>query len=159
MTITVTRRMTGRALTIRQWRRLTELALALTASDQDGNNLSFAIVDPPGHGMLSGRAPDVAYTPEHDFAGEDVFTFTASDGTIDSALATVRVTVRSVNDPPVAEDQSVSTNEDVPVDITLSGTDAEADPLSFAIIDEASPRHAERRRTFTHVFAQRGLRR
>ena len=39
-----------------------------------------------------------------------------------------------VNKPPVANGQSVVTDEDKPVAITLTGSDAESDPLTFTIL-------------------------
>ena len=51
---------------------------------------------------LSGTAPDLTYTPDPDYHGPDSFTFVANDGTVDSAAATVSITVAPVNDPPVA---------------------------------------------------------
>ncbi|MGH1491262.1 MAG: M14 family zinc carboxypeptidase [Acidimicrobiales bacterium] len=38
-----------------------------------------------------------------------------------------------VDDPPVADDQSLSTNIDVPLAVTLSGSDPEGQPLSFSV--------------------------
>jgi len=42
------------------------------------------------------------------------------------------------NTPPVANDVSASTNEDNTVTITLSGTDADGDPLTFSIVSGPS---------------------
>ena len=42
----------------------------------------------------------------------DCFTYKANDGTEDSNLVTVSITVNAVNDAPVADDQSVTTDED-----------------------------------------------
>jgi VCBS repeat-containing protein len=47
------------------------------------------------------------YTPNKDFNGTDTFTYTANDGTVDSAPATVTITVAPVDEPnraPVAVD-------------------------------------------------------
>jgi VCBS repeat-containing protein len=41
------------------------------------------------------------YTPDHDFNGTDSFSFTANDGQLDSAPATISITVDPVNDAPV----------------------------------------------------------
>ncbi|HPF80279.1 ExeM/NucH family extracellular endonuclease [Nostocoides australiense] len=38
-----------------------------------------------------------------------------------------------VNEPPVANDQSVTTPEDTPVGITLTGSDPESDPLTYTV--------------------------
>src|SRR3954447_16288201 len=70
---------------------------------------------PPGHGTLSRNgAPDdntnpkLRYTPDADFSGNDSFTFTIHDdvGTSQPGTVTIHVT------RPVADDQSLSTNED-----------------------------------------------
>ncbi|MEZ6112427.1 MAG: Ig-like domain-containing protein [Pirellulaceae bacterium] len=45
------------------------------------------------------------------------------------------VSVAAVNDPPTANDQSISTNEDTAVAVSLSGSDVENDPLTFTVID------------------------
>lgn len=42
------------------------------------------------------------------------------------------------NTPPVANDTSASTNEDTTVTITLSGSDADGDPLTFSIVSGPS---------------------
>ena len=45
------------------------------------------------------------------------------------------------NEPPTADDQSVTTQEDTPVDITLTGSDPDGDPLTFMVLD--GPDHGE----------------
>src|SRR5207244_3789403 len=80
----------------------TAKAITLTASDVDGDTLTYSIVSGPSHGSLSGAAPNVTYTPAANYNGPDSFTFKANDGTADSAAATVSITVTAVNDAPVA---------------------------------------------------------
>jgi len=75
----------------------------------------------------------VTYTPDPDSNGEDSFTFKANDGIDDSNIATVTVTVDPVNDAPEADPQTVTTDEDVPVDITLTGSDVDGDSLAFLV--------------------------
>ncbi len=70
--------------------------ITLAASDPDGNPLTYAIVSVPSHGALSGTLPAVTYTPSPSFSGADSFTFTASDGTATSNVATVTITVLPV---------------------------------------------------------------
>lgn len=71
----------------------TPVAIALTGGDVDGDPLSFSVASAPLHGTLSGVAPALTYTPDPGFAGEDSFTFTASDGVASSPAATVAINV------------------------------------------------------------------
>ncbi|HWQ84888.1 MAG TPA: Ig-like domain-containing protein, partial [Anaerolineales bacterium] len=117
----------------------TPLAITLTGSDVDLDPLTFAVVDNPAHGTLSGTAPDLIYTPDADFNGDDSFSFTVSDGALVSAPAAVSITVEPVNDAPLADSQTVTTEEDTPLAITLSGSDVDGDSLTFALV--ADPAH------------------
>src|SRR3954452_10756681 len=77
------------------------LGLGDTCTDADGDQLAFTIVDAPAHGQVA--PPDelgfTAYQPDPGFTGDDSFTFRASDGTSDSGLVTVTLTV-APNQPP-----------------------------------------------------------
>lgn len=80
----------------------TPLPLTLAAADADGNVLTFQIT-PPAHGMLSGIAPNLVYTPHANYFGDDLFTYTVKDGSnAVSELAAISITVRPINDTPVA---------------------------------------------------------
>jgi len=113
-------------------------AITLTATDADNNPLTYAVVTQPSHGTLSGVAPNVTYTPAANYNGPDSFTFKANDGTADSNVATVTITVSPVNDAPVANAQSVTTPEDTPRTITLTATDADNNPLTYAVVTQPS---------------------
>ena len=104
-----------------------------SASSERSRNVS-SIVAQPANGTLSGTAPNVTYTPNANFNGADSFTFTVSDGLATSAEASVSIDIGASDDPPTAEDQSVSTQVDVAVPITLTGSDPDGDPLTFAIV-------------------------
>ena len=112
----------------------TPKAITLTASDVDGDTLTFSVVTGPTHGALSGTAPNLTYTPAANYNGADSFTFKANDGTVDSNIATVSITVTPVNDPPIADAQSVTTNEDTPKAITLTASDVDGDTLTFSVV-------------------------
>src|SRR5205085_1070291 len=62
------------------------------------------------------------------------FTFKASDGSLDSNVATVSLTVTPVNDAPVANDASVSTAEDTVLAGSVAGTDVDADALTYSVV-------------------------
>jgi len=70
----------------------TPLAIQLAASDED--TVTFRVLTHPSHGSLHGTPPNLTYIPESDFFGFDEFSVVANDGQIDSASATVRITVQ-----------------------------------------------------------------
>ena len=72
------------------------VAITLTATDPEGNPLTYSIVSGSAHGTLSGTAPNMTYTPATNYYGPDSFTFKANDGTSDSNIATVSITVNPV---------------------------------------------------------------
>ena len=55
------------------------------------------------------------------------FTFKANDGTVDSNVVTVSITVNSVNDNPDAVDDTISTREDTQVTIGEKDNDRDVD--------------------------------
>jgi gliding motility-associated-like protein len=109
--------------------------ITLTGSDPDGNPLTYTVLSSPVHGTLTGTAPNVTYAPALNFTGSDSFTFRVNDGTTNSNVATVTITVVPVNDIPVANNQSATTQEDTPLPITLTGTDVDGDALTFTIVN------------------------
>src|SRR5205823_2741769 len=117
----------------------TAKAISLTASDVDGDTLTYVVVTAPTHGTLSGTAPNLTYTPVAGYFGSDSFTFKANDGTVDSAAATVSLTVVHVNHAPVAAAQTATTAEDTAKAIVLTATDADGDPLTYSVV--AGPLH------------------
>lgn len=71
----------------------TDNTITLSGSDADSDTLTYTIASNPANGSLSGTAPNVLYTPSGGYMGNDSFTFTVNDGTDDSAVATVNITV------------------------------------------------------------------
>ncbi len=80
----------------------TSKVIRLEGSGTDENKLIYIISSPPIHGILTGNAPNITYIPDLDYNGEDSFTFKVSDGKTKSALATVNISIRPVNDAPTA---------------------------------------------------------
>ncbi len=102
----------------------TAKTVTLSATDADGNSLTFSIVASPLHGSLSAIAPvacttdvngistctaDVMYTPTTGFTGPDSFTFKANDGGLDSNVATVSITVTSADTAPTITSANATT--------------------------------------------------
>jgi VCBS repeat-containing protein len=118
----------------------TPVEVTLRGSDADGDLLLFSIVTAPSHGTLSSVAridrtrARVTYTPMATFRGLDGFEYRVDDGRGGTARARVIVTVTpAMNRQPTANDQSVTTTRDVAVAITLSGSDADGDPLTYSV--------------------------
>jgi hypothetical protein len=89
--------------------------VTLSGSDVEGEVLGYTIVSAPQHGTLSGKGANLTYTPEADYNGPDSFTFKANDGIAYSDPATVSIAVDAVNDAPVANADTKSTNQDTPL--------------------------------------------
>ena len=69
------------------------LAIKLSGTDADGDALTYTVVANPTHGALTGTPPALTYTPAAGYTGSDSFTFKVNDGTVDSAVASVSITV------------------------------------------------------------------
>ena len=91
-------------------------------TDTEGDALSAAVVTGPAHAASFTLHADGSYdyTADPNFHGTDSFTYRANDGSADSNVATVTITVNSVNDAPVATDDVASTNEDTTLTVGRS---------------------------------------
>jgi Ca2+-binding RTX toxin-like protein len=83
----------------------------------------------------------MVYTPTLNYNGPDTISYTIRDNGTTKGIAnpltatgTVAVTVTPVNDAPIANNQNVTTPENIARAITLTGSDVENDPLTFAIV-------------------------
>ena len=105
----------------------------LTGSDFNEDPLTFEKVTDPTIGSVVVNADGTfTYTPNLDANGSDTFTFRVYDGALYSEAATVTITVNPINDAPVADDQDVETDEETPLDGTVTATDVEGDSLTYS---------------------------
>lgn len=101
--------------------------------DGDINRSTLAIHTDPANGsaFVDPAYNTIEYTPNTFFVGDDTFSYTVEDSQGNmSNVATV--TVRVGNTPPTANDSSETTTRDVLFSSSVSGDDADNDPLSFA---------------------------
>jgi VCBS repeat-containing protein len=114
-------------------------AVQVSASDPDGDALTFSAGSAANGAVTGGAGGQFTYTPNANFNGSDSFDVTVSDGKGGQATTTVTVTVAPVNDAPViTSDPSFSGTEDVALAITVAATDVEGDTLAFAAGDAAN---------------------
>lgn len=116
------------------------VSITLAGTDGDGDTLTYMVMSQPTNGRLTGTAPNMTYTPNANFYGQDEFTFMVRDsGGLTSMPVAVHIVVSAVNDDPVATAQSVSLSEDGSLEIILVGSDIDQDPLTYIIVTE--PQH------------------
>ena len=107
-----------------------------TARDVDGDVLTAEIVIAPRHGSLLVAADGkLIYRPAENYYGADSFTYRVNDGRLLSAVASVALTVESVNDAPTARDGALSLAENgsLIVDLRSFGFDPEGQPLRAVV--------------------------
>lgn len=119
--------------------------LAANDSDADGDKLSISVVDEPSHGTVTvAEDGSFVYTPESNFYGEDSFTYVASDGQIDTEVASVTIMVEAVNDAPTAGEDAYSVAEDNALiveageGVLANDADAEGDALTVSLVGNPS---------------------
>ncbi len=109
-------------------------------SDIDGDPLAAVLVSGPSHGSLKLNADgSFSYTPTANYNGADSFTYRVHDGTADSNLAVVSLTVTAVNDAPVAANDAYAVKQDGVLSIAAAGVlandkDIDGDPLTAATV-------------------------
>jgi outer membrane protein assembly factor BamB len=109
----------------------------LSAVDADGQALTYSFVGQGSgiHSSAFNRSTGAfEFTPPRDFYGEIVLTYQATDssGAV-SNPANVTIIVRPANDPPTAQNLSLSTSEDTGVSGRLLAYDIDS-ALSFHIV-------------------------
>jgi VCBS repeat-containing protein len=97
-------------------------------SDEDGDPLQAVLSSSVSHGILTFNSNgSFTYVPDANFNGTDSFTYTATDGLENSSVVTVIINVYYVQDPPVANDDTATTVENVAVTIDVLANDYDVD--------------------------------
>jgi len=110
----------------------TASAGTLAAVDAESQPLTYSIVSNGGQGNATLTDPATGafvYVPDPNTNGTDSITFRASDGLLDSNVATVTITINQVNDPPVATGTCGTTRQAQTLAGTLNATDPETPAL------------------------------
>ncbi len=109
---------------------------SVVMTDVDGNPLTASVVTGPAHGSLvfDSNNGSFTYTPSADYNGADSFTYKVNDGTADSPVYTINISVTPVNDAPVGADSTVTTLEDTSVNGSVVMTDVDGNPLTASVV-------------------------
>ena len=117
-------------------------------SDADGDPLTAVEDSSTSNGSLTLESDgSFEYDPDPNYCGLDSFTYHANDGTDDSNVATVTITVTCVNDAPVAVNNNYTENEDtqlsgnVIADDTSEGVDSDVDGDGLSIFSHTDVAH------------------
>jgi hypothetical protein len=118
--------------TTREYRAININVLA-NDSDLDGDNLTITAVTQGGFGEVS-RQPDdtILYVPQPGRNGQDLFTYTISDGRGGLAEGSVTVIVSEFNIPPSPQDDSATTLRNRAVVINVLANDFDVDATDDA---------------------------
>ncbi|MEX2174254.1 MAG: Ig-like domain-containing protein [Pirellulaceae bacterium] len=110
-------------------------------TDVDGDSLTATLVSQPLHGTLALNADGTfSYAPEANYNGLDGFSYMVSDGTGESEVASVTITINPVNDLPESVNDAYATDEDTALAIAAPGvlendSDIDADDLSSRLVN------------------------
>ena len=109
------------------------LDITLSGTDVDNDKLTYTITI-PAHGVLSGTVPNITYTPNANYNGNDSFNFTVNDGTEYSLPAEINISVNAVNDAPVASNSAISLLPGNSISSNFLVDDIDNDILTYSII-------------------------
>ena len=107
----------------------------LKADDIDNDKLQYNIENHPENGsvIIDSQTGKFDFTPNENFNGADQFNFYVNDGKLKSNIATINISIKSVNDQPVAIDDSFNIDEDKLLKGQLKAEDIENDKLQYNI--------------------------
>ncbi len=112
------------------------LSFTVVGSDEEGNSLTYSMAGAPTGAMLGSTNGQFSWKPT-EAQGPGVYSATLSvtNGSQTKSEA-VAITVNEVNEAPVADNISATTNEDMALTIALTGTDADlpTNTLAFALV-------------------------
>ena len=116
-----------------------DLAGTVTASDANGDALTFASTSNPTRGTLTFAATgSFTYRPAANFSGADSFGVSVNDGRGGIGNATVTVNVAGVNDAPQATDDRIQLAyaATLSVPVLTNDVDADGETLTITLLEQ-----------------------
>lgn len=99
------------------------------------SDVEVSITRQPLNGTVLINGNSVSYQPEKDFSGEDSFRYRFRKGERVGSAGTVTITIKPVNDPPIAGSHAIEMLEDEERSIVLNATDSDNLQLDFTITE------------------------
>lgn len=106
----------------------------LESNDDDGDLLSYRLIRAP-EGMSVDATGLLQWLLGFDSAGDNSVEVAVTDGVSEITQLFI-IVVANVNQAPIATPQTVTLAEDTVTQITLAGTDADAETLSYSLVTE-----------------------
>ena len=121
---------------------LPQSALLANDVDVDGDTLTITLVQGAVNGSVALTGGNVVFTPTANYHGAASFAYTISDGHGATSIASVAINVNSVNDTPVANNDTQSVDEDTaltvaPNALLANDTDVDGDTLTITSVQSA----------------------
>ncbi len=106
------------------------------AYDPEGDPFSIESLNQPMNGSINISGDSIIYTPNSGFIGIDSFSYTITDGILESdeAMVDIRVRPEVIPLPPIANDEDAYTFTDTPVEIDILANDFSS-PSAFNGMD------------------------
>ena len=112
----------------------TVLAVTVTATDAQGQAITFSTFTIPAHGTISGftTSGTFTYRPAPNYFGTDTFLVSAVDSAGAQRLAEVAITVAGVDDVPTIRDDVLTASGIHPiVDVLANDTEPDGEVLNL----------------------------
>ena len=117
---------------------------SVSGNDVDGNPLTYSLLGVAPAGVVFNADGTFSVTPiAADQAldtGESrvvTFQYIANDGAVNSAPATITVTINGVNDAPTVANTNLSGTEDAPISGSVAGNDVDVEVLTYSLVGAA----------------------
>ena len=112
----------------------------VTATDADGDALTFTKTGDPGKGTVTAFAANGSFTyrPNHDAFGSDTFAVRVADSAGNGTNGTVTIQIAGVNDPPAPHDDTLTVSGAGIASVNVLANDVEVDGDALTVTIESA---------------------
>ena len=112
----------------------TSQQITFAGTDPEGSTLDFVVLTNPTNGSISTVGGVTTYTHNGTETIDDLFTYASYDGTVQSAAATVTLTITPVNSAPVVTAVALAMNEGAvsTFNLATTSTEPEGQTMTYA---------------------------